>query len=245
MELKDKNILITGSTGLLGRALTHTFSEQGANLYLLASSWDDEKKDWAMSLPKEPKLLLTAELADPRSIQQIFRALPIIDILINNAGVQELSTIEEITPKDMDHFSSINLHAPILLTSLMAKQPTDRTDRAIVNILSIEAENPAVMHTLYGASKGGLLQFSRGAALELGPKGIRVNSVSPGVIYREGIEKAWPDGVSRFISSSPLGRLVSPNEVAEAVLFLSSPRASSITGINMRVDAGIGVTTGY
>ncbi len=245
MDMLGKNILITGSTGLLGRALTETFASQGANLYLLSSFWTEEKKSWAGTLPKEPLCLLTADLSDPGSIEQMFSELPIIDVLINNAGVQELSSIEDMTPEMMDHFSSINVHAPMLLTALMARQKTDGRDRSIVNILSIEAENPAVMHTLYGASKGGLSQFSRGAALELGPKGIRVNSVSPGVIFREGIAEAWPDGVSRFISSSPLGKLIPSSDVAEAVLFLASPKASCITGIDLRVDAGIGVTTGY
>jgi NAD(P)-dependent dehydrogenase (short-subunit alcohol dehydrogenase family) len=108
-----------------------------------------------------------------------------------------------------------------------------------VNVASIEGLRPAPEHSHYVAAKSGVLAYTRSAALELGPHGIRVNAVSPGLIWREGIEEAWPEGVASFRSRAPLGRLGRPEEVAEACLFLSSPRASFITGANLVVDGGI------
>jgi NAD(P)-dependent dehydrogenase (short-subunit alcohol dehydrogenase family) len=88
---------------------------------------------------------------------------------------------------------------------------------AIVNITSIEAENPAPDHSHYNAAKGGLLMYTRSCALELAALNIRVNSVAPGLIWREGIEQAWPDGVGRWQRTAPLKRLGQPEDVADAM----------------------------
>jgi NAD(P)-dependent dehydrogenase (short-subunit alcohol dehydrogenase family) len=81
--------------------------------------------------------------------------------------------------------------------------------------------------------------LTRSAAVELGPAGIRVNAVAPGVTWREGIESAWPDGVARYSAAAPLGRLGQPEEVADACLFLASPAARFITGVSLAVDGGV------
>jgi NAD(P)-dependent dehydrogenase (short-subunit alcohol dehydrogenase family) len=110
---------------------------------------------------------------------------------------------------------------------------------AVVVITSIEAENPAPSHSHYNASKGGALMFTRAAASELGPHGIRVNAVAPGLMWTEGIEQGWPDGVARFRRAAPLGRLGMPEDVADACLFLCSPAARWITGASLTVDGGV------
>jgi NAD(P)-dependent dehydrogenase (short-subunit alcohol dehydrogenase family) len=86
---------------------------------------------------------------------------------------------------------------------------------------------------------------TRAAALELGPHGIRVNAVSPGLIDREGLERDWPDGVSRYLDAAPLGRLGRPDDVADACLFLASPAARWITGADLVVDGGVLTCTAY
>jgi NAD(P)-dependent dehydrogenase (short-subunit alcohol dehydrogenase family) len=108
-----------------------------------------------------------------------------------------------------------------------------------VNIASIEGLDPAAGHAHYASSKAGLIMFTRAAALEYGPRGIRVNSVSPGLIDREGLERDWPEGVARWKRRVPLGRLGTPNDVADAVLFLLSPAARWISGANLVVDGGM------
>src|SRR4029079_17894897 len=104
---------------------------------------------------------------------------------------------------------------------------------AIVNITSIEAESPAAGHSHYNAAKAGVLMYTRAAALELAAHGIRVNAVAPGLIWREGIEEAWPDGVARWKRAAPLGRLGRAEDVADACLFLASPAARWITGASL------------
>jgi 3-oxoacyl-[acyl-carrier protein] reductase len=110
---------------------------------------------------------------------------------------------------------------------------------AIVNIASIEGSFAAWGHSHYSAAKAAVIMYTQSAALELGGRGIRVNCVSPGLIWREGIETAWADGVARWQARAPLTRLGMPDDIADACLFLASPAARWITGVNLTVDGGV------
>jgi NAD(P)-dependent dehydrogenase (short-subunit alcohol dehydrogenase family) len=110
---------------------------------------------------------------------------------------------------------------------------------AIVNIASIEGSDPAMGHSHYATSKAGLLMLTRSLTLEYGGKGIRTNAVSPGLIARDGIEENWPDGVARWQEYAPLKRMGDTTDVADAVLFLLSPAARWISGVNLVVDGGM------
>ena len=108
-----------------------------------------------------------------------------------------------------------------------------------MNIASIEGHQPAKGHSHYSTSKAGLLMLTKSAALEYADFGIRVNSVSPGLIDDGNLEERWPEGLNRWLNSVPLGRAGSPKDVADAVIFLSSPMARWITGSDLVVDGGV------
>ena len=110
---------------------------------------------------------------------------------------------------------------------------------SITHIASIEATHPAPLHAHYSASKAAVVAHARSAALEYGPYGIRVNTVSPGLIDRAGLAEAWPDGVRRWQQAVPTGRLGRPEDVGDACVFLASPMASWITGHDLVVDGGV------
>lgn len=110
---------------------------------------------------------------------------------------------------------------------------------SIVHIASIEGSRPAVGHAHYSASKAGLIMFARSAALEYGARGIRVNTVSPGLIDRPGLDRDWPEGVARWHAAAPLRRLGCPEDIGDACVFLASPSASWITGHDLVVDGGV------
>lgn len=240
--LEGKHVIITGANSLVGRALAKGFASQGSNLHLLMRK---EDRSILPELSEAASVSIhTVELSSAHQIEEVFRSMERADVLVNNAGIQDLCPLETITEALTDRFHAVNLRAPVLLTKLFAAA-AGSPDRSIINILSIEAEQPAFGHSLYDASKAALLQFTRSSALELGPRGIRVNGISPGVIDRPGIEEAWPEGVHSYKEASPLGSLIAAEDVTDAALFLSSGKAKHITGINLRVDAGIGAARGY
>ncbi len=134
---------------------------------------------------------------------------------------------------------AVNLEGAHNLTRAAAASMALSGGGAIVHLASIEGHQPAPGHAHYATSKAGLIHYARAAAVELGPGGIRVNTVSPGLCHRPGLDDEWPDGVERWLAAAPLGRLVDPVDVANACCFLLSDRASAITGVDLVVDTGV------
>ncbi len=171
-------------------------------------------------------------------------ALGELTILVNCAAV-ESQDVSDIADIELDRWSSTqraNVDTPMVLTRLFAAQGIAG---AVINISSIEASKPAPGHGHYSTSKAALEMLTRATALEFGGLGIRVNAIAPGLIMREGIEEAWPEGVAAWNSAAPLGRLVDPDNVADTVVFLASPSAASITGSIVTVDCGLSVKSGW
>jgi 3-oxoacyl-[acyl-carrier protein] reductase len=163
-----------------------------------------------------------------------------LDVLVNNAALQPLSPLVDLTEKEWREVVDANVHGTFLCSQAAARHMIDRQrGGSVIHIASIEASQPAFLHAHYCTSKAAILMHARAAALELGPHGIRVNAVSPGLVRREGLAEAWPEGVARYEAAAPLGRLVEADEVADACVFLASPMAAAVTGHNLVVDAGV------
>ncbi len=248
-KMIGKNILITGASGHLGRVLAEKFAYAGCRVFL-----QGRNREKLLDIQKNitgDSVVFAGDILEPGFITELFAKIEkdydSLDSLINNAGLQTLSSIETMDDDEWDRMILLNLKGPHLTTrAFLALQKNNRSEApSIINIASIEGTIPAPAHSHYGTSKGGLIQYTRASALELGAYGIRVNSVSPGLIKHRSLEKDWPDGVARYIKSSPLSRLVEPSEVADTVLFLASPFSRGITGVDLRVDTGMGVVQGY
>jgi NAD(P)-dependent dehydrogenase (short-subunit alcohol dehydrogenase family) len=187
---------------------------------------------------------VTRQAEAERLMAQSVEKLGGIDVLINNAGTYPVASLLEMTEEEWGQVLGANLGSAHFCTQAAARQMIRRgRGGAIVNIASIEAESPAPGHSHYNAAKAGLLMHTRAAAQELGRQGIRVNAVSPGLIWRDGLDQDWPDGVARYKKAVPLGRLGQPDDVADACLFLASPAARWITGANLVVDGGVMTNT--
>jgi len=235
LSLAGETVLVTGASGNIGGGIARRLAEAGAEI--VVHFHRDEAS--ATSLVEElgSGLIVQADLGDADAVEAMFAACR-PTMVVNNAAAQPVQALDTMRFEDWQAMMATNLDGAFLVTQCAARS-WENAGGAIVNIASIEGSDPAAGHAHYATSKAGLIMFSRAAALEYGPSGIRVNCVSPGLIDRDGLADDWPDGVSRWQEQAPLGRLGTPKDVADAVLFLLSPAARWISGINLVVDGGM------
>lgn len=237
-------VVVTGASSGVGSGIARRFAEAGAAVVVHFHHHESGAAQVAADIESMGRRSVTvgADLRTAEGAERLMQAaetLGGLDILINNAGTYPLHGILDMTVDEWQDVIDANLRSVFLCTQAAARRMAHRGRSTIVNIASIEAQNPAPAHSHYGAAKAGVVMFTKNAALELGSRGIRVNSISPGLIWREGIEEQWPEGVERWRSRAPLGRLGRPDDVADACLFLASPAARWITGANLVVDGGV------
>lgn len=237
IDLTGMVVAVTGAAGGIGTGIARRFSSAGASLVL------QHHRSPILDAPSGSCTVradLTALTGPDQILSAALDAFGRLDAVVNNAGVQPAVAFMDVTPDGWDEMIATNLTACDRLTRTFAAHVIARDGPgAVVHIASIEGSQPAVGHSHYATSKAALIMHARAAAVELGPHGIRVNSVSPGLIHRPGIEEAWPDGVGRWLGAAPLGRMGEPEEVGDACVFLCSPLASWISGIDLVVDGGI------
>ncbi|MEM7017103.1 MAG: SDR family NAD(P)-dependent oxidoreductase [Pseudomonadota bacterium] len=242
LDLSGKRALVTGAAGGLGQGIARRLSEAGAEVVIHYHTSSTAAQLLADSISKAT--LIQADLTSDSAVDKLFQQLDaqtlIPDIVVNNAAQQPVEPLTEMTLTSWRQIMAANLDSAFLVTQAAARHMRKRNQPgSIVNIASIEGLDPAAGHAHYTTTKAGLLMFTRTCALEYGGDNIRVNAISPGLIYREGLENAWPEGVERWQSNAPLTRLGTPEDIGDAVLFLASSAARWISGANLVVDGGM------
>ena len=162
-----------------------------------------------------------------------------LDGLVNNAGIQPVVPFTELSDAEWTEMIDINLHAVHRLTHAAARVMAQGDGGSVVHIASIEAHHPTPLHGHYATTKAALVMHAKATALAFGPSGVRVNTVSPGLIEAEGLAETWPEGVQRWLAAAPLGRLGTAADVGDACVFLCSDLARWITGTELVVDGGV------
>ncbi|MBT8099944.1 MAG: SDR family oxidoreductase [Gammaproteobacteria bacterium] len=237
LKFDNTTVLVTGASGNIGGAIARRFAEAGARIIAHSHQNVASATDLVEALGQGD--VVNADLTDAAGVEDLVAsAAP--DIVVNNAAVQPVQALADMSIDDWRHVLQSNLDSAFLMTQCAASYwRANMRGGSVVNIASIEGLDPAPGHAHYATSKAALLMFTRAAALEYGGDGIRVNAVSPGLIFRDGIDQEWPEGVQRWQQKAPLKRLGVSNDVADAVLFLAGPAARWITGINLVVDGGM------
>ncbi|MGH7556609.1 MAG: SDR family NAD(P)-dependent oxidoreductase [Gemmatimonadota bacterium] len=242
LTLGGRVALVTGSGSGHGRGIACRFAEAGAAVVVHYRTSEGGAREVVEAIETAGGRghALQADLTRGEEVEGLFAAVGEVfghvDVLVNNAGSYPLASLVDMTEGEWEAVVDANLKSVHLCTQAAARRMED--GGAIVNVASVEALQPMPKHAHYAAAKAGILMHTRAAALELGPRGIRVNAVSPGLIEREGIEEAWPEGVEGWLRIVPLGRMGTPQDVADACLFLASDAARWITGANLVVDGG-------
>jgi NAD(P)-dependent dehydrogenase (short-subunit alcohol dehydrogenase family) len=235
-DLEGKVALVTGATSGIGRAASVQLAAQGATVIVHGR---DVSRGVAVVAEIEngggTARFVGADLGEPAEALRLAEEVGDVDILVNNAGFAWFGPSAELDAKTLDQLFAANVQAPYLLVSVLAPKMVARGHGVIINIASRAGTVGQPNTAAYGATKAALASFARSWAAEYGPAGIRVNSVSPGPVYTNAAARELFDSLAE---TTVLGRPGEPQEIAEVIGFLASPRASYLTGTNIAVDGG-------
>ena len=235
-DLEGKVALVTGATSGIGQAAAIQLAAQGATVIVHGR---DANRGAAVVAEIEngggSARFVGADLGEPAQALRLAREAGDVDILVNNAGFAWFGPSATLDAKTLDQLFAANVQAPYLLVSVLAPKMVARGDGVIINIASRAGTVGQPTTAAYGATKAALASFARSWAAEYGPAGIRVNAVSPGPVYTNAAEREVFESLGE---TTVLGRAGQPQEIAEVIGFLASPRASYITGTNVAVDGG-------
>lgn len=237
MRCVGKLALVTGASKGIGRATVIRLIEEGAKV--IATGRDEA--DLASLRAETGCETLVLDLQDIAAIRAAVAGLPVVDFLVNNAGIALLQSFFDTRMEEFEQTIAVNVRAPLVLSQEVARRlVAARRKGAIVNVSSTASHIGVPHHTAYCTSKGAIDSLTLAMAVELGPHGIRANAVNPTITMTAMGEMAWSDPaksdpVKRRI---PLGRFAEPAEVAAAITYLLSDDAAMINGAILRVDGG-------
>jgi NAD(P)-dependent dehydrogenase (short-subunit alcohol dehydrogenase family) len=235
--------LITGGTSGIGRAAAYKLAQLGIHVIVVGRNAERGEKTVAeMRSAGGEADFVSSDLRDAASARDLARrAVELgnghVDILINSAGVFPFGPTHEMTEEMFDSVYSLNVKAPYFLVAELAPLMAKKGKGAIVNISTMVADYGAPGMSLYGSSKAAINLLTKAWAAEYGPSGVRVNAVSPGPTRTEGTD-AMGEGLEQLAAQAPAGRPATADEIAEAIVFLATDRASFIHGAKLAVDGG-------
>ena len=243
MRLKNKVAIITGGSRGIGFATADRFLQEGATVILTASSQESADKAVAQLRQKHPYAVvagISPDLTSLESVRSAFREATAkygcVDILVNNAGVSESTPLSEYTEETYDRVMDLNLKGVFTATQAASECMIARGNGVILSTSSMVSISGQSSGFAYPASKFAVNGLTVSLARELGPKGIRVNAVAPGITETDMMKAVPKEVIEPMIQRIPLRRMGQPEDIANAFLFLASDEASYITGVVLSVD---------
>jgi NAD(P)-dependent dehydrogenase (short-subunit alcohol dehydrogenase family) len=236
-QLEGQRALVTGATSGIGRAVALQLARDGAEVLV-------HGRDAARGAQTVEEItaaganarFVAADLSDAADVQRLARDVGRVDILINNAGIALFRPTAEFDVSAFDTMFASNVRAPFFLVAALAPGMAARGHGSIVSMSSMAGGVGLVGGAAYGATKASLEAMTRAWAAEYSASGVRVNAIAPGPVYTP--SPSGPDFITALGETTPMHRASQPEEIAEAVAFLASPRASYITGTTVAADGG-------
>ncbi|MBI2116409.1 MAG: 3-oxoacyl-ACP reductase FabG [candidate division NC10 bacterium] len=249
MKLEGQVALVTGGSRSIGRAIALTFAREGAAVAANYVSHAEEAESAVREIERLGRrgLAVRADTSQRAQVQamvdEVTTRLGPIDILVNNAGVQKRVFFLELDEADWDWMLGVNLKGCFLVGQAVAARMKARGRGKIINVSSEAAGFPAPRMTAYCVSKAGVAMLTKCMALELAPHGIRVNALAPGLTRTDINRKDLEDEtfLKARLTRIPLGRVMAPEDLVGAVIFLASADSDMMTGMTLQVDGGRGI----
>ena len=234
-----KTVLITGGSRGIGRSMVEAFANAGYAVAFTYKNSENEAKSLAESIGALAICADSAVEADVNSaVRQTIDKIGKIDCLINNSGVSSFSLFTDLTLDDWNNTLAVNLTGAFLYSRAVAKDMISRKSGRIINITSMWGIVGSSCEVHYSASKAGLIGMTKALAKELGPSGITVNAIAPGLIETDMNKSLSEDDIAEVIDATPVMKIGASSDVAKAALFLASDEASFITGDVINVSGG-------
>lgn len=245
-RLDGRTALVTGASRGIGAAIARALDAAGARVAVTARGRPG-LEEVASTLAHDPVVLeadLSAAEAPSLLAEEATSALGSVDVLVNNAAFAHRSSTVGLEASVIDLLYAVNVRAPLLLIAALVPQMSDRGRGSIVNLSSVSGVVGTPNRAAYAATKGAIDAATRSLAVELGPAGIRVNSVAPGAVDTDlwATNRAVPGVIESIEAQTPLRRWAAPDDVADVVVFLASDAARFVTGETICTDGGMGRT---
>lgn len=231
-----KTVLITGASGGIGSAAARAFHREGYRVVLHYHSGEESANALHDELPNS--VLFRADLSDRAQATFLADAFPETDVLVNNAAVDLFALFDLVTEEQEELLYNVNLRAPLILSRRLLRGMLSRQSGCILNVSSVFGETGGSCEVDYSVTKAALIGLTRALAKEVGTAGVRVNCVCPGVINTRMNDRLTVEEAESLAEGIALDRFGTPEEVAEALVFLASDRASYITGAVLDVNGG-------
>jgi 3-oxoacyl-[acyl-carrier protein] reductase len=245
--MKGKVAVVTGASKGIGAAIAERFGQEGASVVVHYASdrKGAEKVAAAIERAGSKAAVVQGDLSKPEEVTRVFQAatdaLGKIDVLVNNAGVYEFVPLEQVGPEHFHKIFDLNVLGLLLATREAVKRMNGAG--SVINISSLAGEVPLANGSVYSASKAAVDAITQSLSQELGPKGIRVNSLQPGVTQTEGFSAMSEQEQKGFeaaaVSRTPLGRVGKADDIAGAALFLATEDSGWVTGAEIAVGGGL------
>lgn len=238
-NLEGKTILVTGASSGIGRGIAVCSSQAGANVVIVGRN--EAKLNATLEQMKgKGHEIIICDLSNTESLKTIVAQLPQFDGIVHCAGIGQRIPAKMLTESDVDKVMNINFKAPVLLQSELLQQKKVKKGASIVFIASIASWSPSVGNSVYSASKGAIISYANCLSLELAPRLIRVNCISPAMVWTDLIKD---DGVTEEQlrddeQKYPLKRYGTPEDIANLAVYMLSDASTWMTGSNVKISGG-------
>ncbi len=234
-----KTAVVTGGTRGIGKSISEMLLRNGYRVFAVYCENDACAESFKNEQNNDFLNVIKCDISDGKSVAEIFSKIGGVDLLINNAGIADINLLTDLSDERIEKIISVNLTGAIFTTKAVLPHMVNKKCGNIINISSMWGEVGASCEAVYSAAKAGLIGFTKAMAKETGLSGIRVNCITAGVIMTEMNKNLDEETLNSLREETPLNKIGTPEDVANAVEYLISEKASFITGEVLKVNGGL------